>query len=73
VLDGLGPGLLADWMIRAELERGDLVDLLPEHEVTATEFETAAWIVYPSRSYVPLKVRIFIDYLREVLGESNRI
>jgi len=73
VLDGLGPGLLADWMIRAELERGDLVDLLPEHEVTATEFETAAWIVYPSRSYVPLKVRIFIDYLREVLGESTRI
>jgi DNA-binding transcriptional LysR family regulator len=71
VLDGLGPGLLADWMTRAELERGELIDLLPDHEVTATAFGTAAWILYPSRAYVPLKLRVFVDYLRERLAAGS--
>lgn len=64
VLAGLGPGLLADWMIGAELERGELVDLLPRYEVTATTFENAAWLLYPNRQYLPHKLRVVIDALR---------
>lgn len=60
--DGLGPALLADWLIG-----GDLVDLFPGHECTATEFDTAAWALYPSRSFLPIKVRVAIDFLREKL------
>ena len=69
ILDGLGPGLLADWMIRAELDNGTLIDVLPDFDVTATDFDTAAWFLYPSRSYMPLKLRVFIDFLREHLGD----
>jgi DNA-binding transcriptional LysR family regulator len=29
-----------------------------------TAFNTAAWLVYPSRAYVPFKVRVFIDFLK---------
>jgi DNA-binding transcriptional LysR family regulator len=36
--------------------------------VTATEFETAAWLLYPSRKFVPAKTRAVIDFLREKLG-----
>ncbi|MEQ8207274.1 MAG: LysR family transcriptional regulator [Woeseia sp.] len=62
---GLGPALLPDWLCRDEIQAGDLVSLFPDYECTATEFDTAAWLVYPSRSYVPKKVRVFIDFLRD--------
>ncbi len=61
---GLGPALLADWLIGPDLAAGRLVDLFPDHEATATTFETAAWILYPSRTYLPAKVRVTIDLLR---------
>ena len=64
VLDGLGPALLTDWLIGDDLASGALIDLFPEHEVTATDFDTAAWLLYPSRAYLPLKVRAFIDCAR---------
>jgi DNA-binding transcriptional LysR family regulator len=63
-LDGLGPVLLADWLIRKDLQHGKLVDVLPKYEATATDFDTAAWVLYPSRAYVPRKVRAFIDLLK---------
>lgn len=63
-LDGLGVALLADWTIRDDLRSGRLVDLFPKLEASAADFETAAWIVYPSRDYVPARLRAFIDYLK---------
>ena len=66
---GLGPALLPDWLCRDELACGTLIDLFPSYECAATGFDTAAWLVYPSRDYVPLKLRAFIDLLRaEVKG-----
>jgi DNA-binding transcriptional LysR family regulator len=70
-LDGLGPVLLADWLVRQDMQRGRLVDLFPKYEVTATDFETAAWVLYPSRAYVPRKVRAFIDVLKSHTRTSN--
>ncbi|MEM7666841.1 MAG: LysR substrate-binding domain-containing protein [Pseudomonadota bacterium] len=63
-LDGMGPTLLADWMVRGDLETGSLLDLLPEWEASAAGFDTAAWLLYPSRKYVPRKVRALIDHLK---------
>ena len=64
-LDGLGIALLADWTIEDDLETGRLIDLFPDHEVSAADFDTGAWIVYPDRAYVPAKLRVFIDCLKE--------
>jgi DNA-binding transcriptional LysR family regulator len=66
-LDGLGPTLIGQWNIDSDLADGRLIDLFPEYSVTATDFDTAAWIIYPSRSYLPAKVRAFIDFVRERL------
>ena len=65
-LDGLGPALLADWLIESDISAGTLVDVFPDMECTATEFDTAAWVLYPSRSFLPQKVRVTIDFLRAI-------
>lgn len=67
-LAGLGPALLPDWLIDADLRAGTLIRLLPGHDVTATTFDTGAWAVYPSRSFLPAKVRAMIDFLRSALS-----
>ena len=71
-LDGLGPALLADWLIESDISAGALVDVFPDMECTATEFDTAAWVLYPSRSYLPQKVRVTIDFLRATLKPNDR-
>lgn len=63
-LAGLGPTLLADWLVRDDLRAGRLVDLYPGHRVTATSFDTGAWLVYPSRRFLPRRTRLTIDFLR---------
>jgi DNA-binding transcriptional LysR family regulator len=62
---GMGILMLPRWNVAQELRSGALVDLFPEFRATASEFDVAAWMLYPSRSYLPLKVRAFADYLKE--------
>ena len=61
---GLGPALLADWLAAEAVADGRLIELFPHHEVTATDFAAAAWLLYPSRAWLPGKVRAVIDFLR---------
>lgn len=63
-LAGLGPALLPDWLVGEALRDGALVDCLPGWSVAAASFETAAWLLYPSRALLPAKVRAMIDVLR---------
>jgi DNA-binding transcriptional LysR family regulator len=65
---GMGLTLLPHWLIDEDICAGKLVSLFPDYEVTATDFNTAAWLVYPSRAYVPLKVRVFADKLNSHLA-----
>ena len=66
--NGLGPALLADWLITTDVAQGRLVRLFPEYQATATDFDTAAWLLYPSRQYLPQKTRVFIDFIRQQLS-----
>lgn len=61
----MGLVLLPRWVVWRELADGQLVDLFPEFDVTATEFDSSAWLLYPSRSYLPLKVRVFVNFMKE--------
>lgn len=61
---GLGPALLPDWLVDEAISDGRLVDLFGDHRVTATTFDTAAWLIYPSRTYLPGKIRAMADFLR---------
>lgn len=65
---GMGLALLPHWLIDDDLQAGTLVNVFPDYDVTATDFSTAAWLVYPSRAYIPLKVRVFIDFLKQCVA-----
>ncbi len=61
----MGLALLPHWLINKDLESGTLIKVLPSYGVTATDFQTSAWLVYPSRSYIPLKVKVFMDFFKK--------
>jgi len=65
---GMGIALLADWLINDELAAGRLVQLLPGYDVAATDFDTLAWLVYPSKQYVPRKTQALIHSLKAALS-----
>ncbi|WP_341367566.1 LysR family transcriptional regulator [Yoonia sp. BS5-3] len=64
---GMGVALLADWLVDRGIADGTLIDLLPEWDCTATSFNTGAYILFPSRTYLPQKTRVMIDFLKQNL------
>lgn len=72
MLAGAGPALLADWLIADDLAAGRCRDLFPAHDVAATSFDTAAWLIYPSRQFLPRKTRVIIDHLRETVAHGSQ-
>ena len=71
-LAGRGIALLPDWLAYDALSEGRLTHLLPEWEVRSSREEAAIWAVYPRKKTVSSKVRSFIDFLAEKLGEMPR-
>lgn len=71
-LDGLGVALLADWTIADDLREKRLIDLFPDYEGSATGFDTAVWTVFPSRAYVPARLRAFLDHMRGLTESAPR-
>jgi DNA-binding transcriptional LysR family regulator len=65
VLAGLGIALRSTWDIGPEIRDGRLVRVLPDWEGSAN---VGLYAVYPSRQFLPAKVRAFIDFLGELYG-----
>lgn len=72
-LAGLGPTLLADWMSDDDVAAGTLIDVFPHHTVRTANAPSTAWAVYPSRNYVPAKVRVFIDFLQATMKTKAKV
>lgn len=66
-LAGLGVALLPIWCIADDLGSGRLVRVLPEFDATPTVFDHNIYAVYEKTRYLPPKIRVFIDYLANVL------
>lgn len=67
-VSGLGIAMIPDWLCKDEIADGRLINLFPEYECAITDFNTSAWIVYPNRDYMPLKLQLFIDFLRKKIN-----
>lgn len=67
VISGLGIALRSTWDIGAEMHNGRLVQVLPQYEGSKNVSLSA---VYPSKKFLPAKVRAFIDYLDNLYGPS---
>lgn len=58
VRQGVGIGYAPSWLVEQELERGELVQVLPDHDV----FSVNLYAVYVDRAFLSAKVRAFIDF-----------
>ena len=66
-LMGYGCALVANFIVTDDIAAGRLVQLLPEYE----SMEQPICAIFPHRTYIPAKVRIFVDYLIEHFGRGN--
>ncbi len=64
---GVGLGLLPDYAVAADLQRGDLVRVLP---AWSEAHERPISAVFPSRDRLPTRVRLLIDFLRQSLSTT---
>ncbi|WP_440905736.1 LysR family transcriptional regulator [Catenovulum sp. SX2] len=69
IIDGIGIGLLPNWLSDDLIKQKQLVNLFPHHQVCATSFDTAAWIIYQNRSFMPLRTRVAIDFFKQKIAE----
>lgn len=61
---GQGIALLPTWAVYGDVERGDLVALLPQWRAAlAPGIDQAIWVIYPPKKIVAPKVRVFIAFL----------
>ncbi|WBA10210.1 LysR family transcriptional regulator [Salinivibrio kushneri] len=63
---GLGIAYLATYLINEEIEKGELVELLPEWQPC---LELPIYIVYPRRKHLAPKVREFVDFMLQEVGD----
>jgi DNA-binding transcriptional LysR family regulator len=68
---GLGIALRPNDLTDPLIRDGALVHCLQGWDVTATSFDTGAWLVYPSRAFLPAKTRAMIDFLRTELRRAD--
>ena len=63
-LDGLGPALLPSWLCAQEVSEQRLVRLFSEYKTTTSTQSAAIWMIYARRSFLPLKVKVFTEYVK---------
>lgn len=65
-LSGLGIVGLATWSIQSELAAGKLVEILTEYDPLYIPINA----IYPRSDFVPLKVKCFIDFVKEEIKNN---
>ncbi|VAW18652.1 hypothetical protein MNBD_ALPHA11-1001 [hydrothermal vent metagenome] len=64
---GLGPSLFEDWMVKEQIENGELVNVFPFHRVSSGEIEGDIWLVFPRKIFLPEKTRLAIGFFKHHL------
>jgi DNA-binding transcriptional LysR family regulator len=63
VLNGVGIALRSTWDVGKHIQDGTLEVVLPEYTASS---EVGIYALYPSRRFLPAKVRLFIDFLAKL-------
>ncbi len=66
-LSGLGIAMRSTWAVSDELKSGRLKIVLPEYRETPG---VAVYAVYPSRQFLPAKLKLFVDFLAQRFGPT---
>lgn len=67
VLAGQGIGLVWNYAVDADIAAGRLRALLPDWQPLGP-FGQTVWALWPQQTRLPLKTRVFVDFLAERLG-----
>ena len=65
---GAGISMNSLWSGHHEIANGSLVRVLPDYEIDG---RSVLWLVYPKSNVLTAKVRIFIDFLLENIGNPS--
>ena len=63
---GVGISMNSCWSVSKDIKDGSLVRVLPDYEVAD---DSAIWLVYPRSNVLTAKVRVFIDFLIDQIGD----
>jgi DNA-binding transcriptional LysR family regulator len=66
-LQGLGIAWRSTWEVEADIAAGTLVAILEEHAAPPN----GIYAVFPQRRHLPLRVRLWIDHLKQTYGNSR--
>ncbi len=66
VVDGLGIGLMQEFLVQPKIQRQELINVLPEWSSVTVPINA----VYPSRKYLPQKVKVFLKFLEDKMQIS---
>jgi len=67
--NGLGMALLPGWLAAASLKEGQLIQWMPEWSCQLAQTPASLWFIYPPKRIVSSKVRCFIDFIVERIGD----
>ena len=69
---GGGIALLADWTIRRAINNGRVKRILQDWDFVLPHGPARVSMVYPSRRFIPLKVRVFQEFLVEICSQHDQ-
>ena len=65
-LAGVGISMNSCWSVNRDIAEGSLVRVLPHYTI---DDQSAIWLVYPKSNVLTGKVRVFLDFLIEKIGD----
>ncbi|MFW8592358.1 LysR family transcriptional regulator [Glaciecola sp. 2405UD65-10] len=68
-IDGEGLALCPRWLTEPYLKNKSLNTVLEHYDITASDFDSAIYLVYPDSNLVTGKVRAFIDFTKEYFSQ----
>lgn len=72
-IDGAGFAIFTPWFIEEELRKKLLVPVLPDWQPTlSTTSSTLIYLLYPNASVIPLKTRVFVDFVSQNLNYVDK-
>ena len=70
-VNGMGIGMLADWLVRTDLREGRLVRVLPGYQVNPGLMDVGLHALYQANRRGSQKIRMFVDLLADYLAQPD--
>ena len=67
LLAGIGIGRLPTFIAGRDIERGSLIQVLSKYQMN----QIPLYVIFPERNFLPLKVRVFVDFLVKYLSNND--